>query len=214
VKPRKPSKRGRTPLKPAGLVSATHEAVARLRTARGAAAPLEPLAAGVAAAPLTIPVARLARLFPLAFAEAAGAPAAAPQQVVWVRGDNELLVRAAQVRLLPRDGLILIGIPVFTEQSGDAEIVVTFAVGSSAGSIGLIMAAEAAPRGHPLIVLRWGDELTAAAWLALVKLTTSIAAAMGVDDQHVALIPAALAADSKGITVVAQARHSIDRGAP
>jgi hypothetical protein len=105
----------------------------------------------------------------------------------------------------------LVGIPVFSEQSGDAEVVISFAVGRPDAPTGLIMATEGLPRGPTVVVEKWGDQLVAAAWTALVEMSSGIAAAAGVDDQNQPLLPAALIADSKGITVTPQARHPIDR---
>jgi hypothetical protein len=202
------------PTKLPGLTGAIHEIVAPLLPKLPGTVRPKPLTPGAVAPPVTLKAAQTDSLYRIAFTEAAGAAPAQPDQVVWVNGENELLVRTAQVRVVPRDGFVLVGIPVFTEQTGDAEVVVSFAVGRPGASLGLIMATEATPRGPPPIVERWGDQLTAAAWVALVKMTTGIAAAVGVDDQNAALLPAALVADPKGITVTPQAQHAIDLSRP
>jgi hypothetical protein len=112
-------------------------------------------------------------IFRVALQGAAAPDEASPtDEVVWIDGDSELLVRPLQARLVCRDALVLVGIPVFSEQSGDAEIVVPFAVGAP----GLVMATESRPRGPEAIVRRWGEPLIAAAWDALMAVAASLAA--------------------------------------
>jgi hypothetical protein len=112
-------------------------------------------------------------VFRVALQGAAAPDEASPtDEVVWVDGDSELLVFPLQARLVCRDALVLVGIPVSSEQSGDAEIVVPFAVGAP----GLVMATESSPRGPEAIVRRWGEPLIAAAWDALMAVVASLAA--------------------------------------
>ena len=92
-------------------------------------------------------------------------------EVVWIDGDSELLVRPLQSRLVCQDALVLAGIPVSSAETGDAEIVVAFAVGAP----GLVMVTESLPRGPQAIVSRWGESLIAAAWDALMRLALEAA---------------------------------------
>ncbi len=172
------------------------------------------LATGEVGPDATIDGRRAVERFALRFAAIAGAiPAtqAKDGRVVWVRGDDALLVRTRDVRLVPRDGLVLVAIPVYTDQTGEIEVVVTFATGRPRAGLGLIMATEPVPRGDPRVVERWGDELTAAAWETLLSVVTAVAAEAGVDEDHQPLIPAALVAGDAGLVVTPQARHEFDR---
>ena len=178
-----------------------------------------PLAAGQLAAPITLSGAVASSLFRLAFLGAAGVPAGgstmaqAPGEVVWTDGDSELLVRAGRARLVPIDGFLLAGLPVYTEQTGEVEVVVPFATGTPRELIGLVVAAEHEPRGPPALMARWGDPLLAAAWQALVNVAREVAAASGVDERQDPLLPAALSAGPKGLQLRAQARFAFDRSA-
>lgn len=173
-----------------------------------------PRAPGEVAPSVTLsPVAAQAQL-QRAFAAAASGtvggsdPAA---DVVWVDGDNELLVRPSKMRVFFRAGFVLVGVHVYTEQSGEVEIVVPFAVGAPNDPRGLIVATESAPRGPAEIVEPWSGPLIAASWDALLRVATNVAAAAGVDEDHQPLLPMALVADDNGLSVTPQARHSFDR---
>src|SRR5215213_879782 len=51
--------------------------------------------------------------------------------IVWTDEEAELLIRPGDVRVSCRKGLLLITVPVFTDQTGDDEVVVAFAVGGA-----------------------------------------------------------------------------------
>jgi hypothetical protein len=131
--------------------------------------------------------------------------------VVWVVGDNELLVRPSKTRVVFRPGFVLVGIAVRTEQTGEVEVVVPFAVGSAEDPLGLIMATETTPRGPAVVVETWGEPLIAAAWDAVLRVAADAASAAGVDEDQRALVPMALHADATGLSVTPQAGHAFDR---
>jgi hypothetical protein len=182
------------------------QAVAALRQRCPQAFRGEPLRPGQLAAPVPLGPKQARRLFRAAFGTA---PA-----FVWTSGEDELLVRAASVALLIRDGFVLVSVPVFTDQTGDAEVVVPFAVGRADAPVGLIMATEPVPRGPSVVVERWGSELVAACWQALVRVAGAVAAAAGVDVDHQPLLPVSLQATPDGLVVLPQARHAFDRVDP
>ncbi len=123
------------------------------------------------------------------------AHAAGGVQVVWTDGDAELLVRADAARVRCVDGAVLVGLPVYTEQTGEAEVVLAFAVGA-----GLRMAAERPPRGPETVVDRWGEALLAVGWDTLVAVAAG-AAADGKGRTGGPSRPVALAATADGLTV-------------
>jgi hypothetical protein len=184
---------------------------------RGQASPLEP---GQLGTPITLASASSSKLFRLAFAAAAGARAGeegddpAAGDVVWTDGDSELLVHAARARLVTIEGFALAGLPVFTEQTDEVEVVVPFATGTPRAPLGLVVATEPEPRGPLALVARWGDPLVAAAWQALLDLIGELAASSGVDARKEPLLPAVLAASPRGLHLTAQARHAFDRERP
>jgi hypothetical protein len=185
-----------------------------LRRRRHHGPPGGALPPGAAAPDVHVPTAAARASYRQAFARATGATAMAGGDVVWTEGENELLVHAAAVRVVFLDGFVLVGIPVFTEQSGDVEIVVPFATGRFGAPLGLVVATESEPRGPAAIVEPWGDQLTAAAWSALVHVTTGVAAAAGVDARNEMLVPVSLIARADGLTITPQARHRFDQVAP
>jgi hypothetical protein len=182
-----------------------------LRRRRHRGPPGNALPPGAVAPDVPVPTAAARASYRQSFARAAGATATAGGDVVWTEGENELLVHAAAVRVVFLDGFVLVGIPVFTEQSGDVEIVVPFATGRVGAPLGLVVATESAPRGPAAIVEPWGDQLAAAAWWALVNVTTGVAAAAGVDARNEVLVPASLVARAGGLTITPQARHRFDQ---
>jgi hypothetical protein len=56
---------------------------------------------------VTIDFQQVGKLFRIAFAEMAGATAPDAELVVWVNGEDELLVRIAGIRLVLRDGFLI-----------------------------------------------------------------------------------------------------------
>ena len=189
--------------------------VAELRDGRPEDFASGPLPPGQAGPPVTLATEQVSALYLTAFAAVAGASppptGAPPGPVVWSDGEHELLVQPAAVRILFQEGFVLVGIPVYTEQTGPAEISVPFAVGSASQPAGLMIATETVPRGPALLVERWGDQLIAAAWRALVHMVSGVAAAAGSDTGGGLLIAAALAAEPDGLTVLPQAAQAFDR---
>jgi hypothetical protein len=171
---------------------------------------------GATAPPATVSAHHAVALYRIAFAAAAQVPSTAPAgaAVVWADGEHELLVYPDQVRVLFHDGFVLVGITVYTEQTGRVEVSVPFAVGSESAPAGLMIATEPVPRGPALVVERWGDQLIAAAWQALVHLAGGIAAAAGADTGGGTLIPAALTATATGLAVLPQATPRTPATAP
>jgi hypothetical protein len=182
------------------------QAVAAVRRRCPQAFSGEPLRPGQVAPPVPLTLEQAQALVRAAFG---AAPA-----FVWTAGEDELLVRAAAVRLLIRDGIVLLSVPVFTDQTGDAEVVVPFAVGREQAPIGLSMATEPVPRGPSIVVERWGGELVAACWQALVRVAGAVAGAAGVDVTSQPLLPVSLQATPDGLVVLPQARHAFDRRNP
>lgn len=131
---------------------------------------------------------------------------------VWVEADSELALHAARTRVALSPGILLVGIAVECDQSGPGEVTVPFALGSPELAAGLVMSAPQRPDGPAVVVERWGAVLVAAAYRALLDIVTAVAAAAGVDRDGRPLIPGAVTADARRLTITPQARHGIDRG--
>jgi hypothetical protein len=185
--------------------------VMELRRREMTTLPRSPVPVGEVAPDIAVPAPQARGLYQIAFADASGATSAKSEQIVWVNGEHELLVNAKSVRVEFVDGFVLVGIPVFSEQTGAADVVVAFAVGRPGAPQGLVMATETLPRGPALVVERWGEALTAAAWAALILVARGVAGAAGTDETNEPLLPAALTAAVSGIRVTPQATHGFDR---
>jgi hypothetical protein len=163
---------------------------------------------------LTLGAVNLQAEFLRAFAESAGGGAGADatkRDVLWADRDSELLVRVPRTRIALGAGYVFVAISVFTQETGEVEIVVPFAVSRPGESLGLIAATEPTPRGSPIIVDEWGNQLVAAAWGALLRVLTTVAARTGVDDANVPLRPTSFYAGVNGIVITSQARHDFER---
>ncbi len=171
------------------------------------AAPRAPLAAGKVGP--EVPVNR--EIFALSIT------AAATQDnqgfVVWQKDDSELLVVTGKVTVSLDDGLLLINLPVWSDQ-GSATLQVPFAVGGATSPAGMLIATEQHPRGPDAIILVWGEAVLAFAWKVLMSVLTKVASLTGTDQDGAALIPAALTSTADGIKILTMARHPFDRVTP
>jgi hypothetical protein len=172
-----------------------------------------PLPAGTHAREVAITAKDLVPLVRQAALAASGIDAAAQreQAVLWRHGGSELLVWPGRLQTRLADGMVALSLPVQCNQSGEATVHVSFAVGSRARPAGLVAATDERPRGPAAVVDLWGEPLLAFAWQVLLSLVTHIAAEAGRDEDGVPLIPASLTALPAGITVLPMARHAFDR---
>lgn len=133
------------------------------------------------------------------------------KSVLWVDGDNELLVETSKVDTRFTDGLAVVTIPVRCDQVERATVLVPFAMGSSKREAGMLAATETSPRGPEEVTCLWGEALTALAWNSLLQLVTALSAESGQDQDGTGLIPIAMSASEKGLSVLTMARHGFDR---
>jgi hypothetical protein len=131
--------------------------------------------------------------------------------VVWQEADAEVVVHLDRTRVRVTDGLVLVGLTLECDQTGLAEVVVPFAVGTDEHPAGLVAATEAKPRGPAVLVDRWGEAIVATAWGALVEAATAVAGERGSDLDGAPLRAGALVAQAGRIAVVPQARHPFER---
>lgn len=125
--------------------------------------------------------------------------------LLWTKDDNQLVVDAASAEVDTDEGLVVVSLPVRCEQTGDTVVQLGFAVGSATQPAGMV-AASGDPRGPKAVVDVWGEELTALAWHAMLRVSAALARLAGRDLDGHGLIPAAIRADA-GITVGTVARH-------
>jgi hypothetical protein len=176
--------------------------------------PPDPVDAGTVVPAVQLKADEAAALFPVAAVTAAEINPAVgrPRRtVLWREGDRELLVAPFRVSARFGQGVIAVTIPVSCDQTGAAEVHVTFVVGDPKRPAGLIAATEARPRGPDVIVDAWGDSLTAFAWHVVLEVAANVAGEAGRDVDGSRLVPIALAASPDGLSVVPMARHAFDR---
>ena len=165
----------------------------------------EPLPAGTVGPEIPLDAGEVQQLF------VAAATQGNQGSQIWERDENELLVLTANVRVRLDDGLVVVTIPVSSDQTGNVSVEVPFAVGSQDKPAGMVVAVEERPRGPAQIVDLWGESLVAFAWRIFLSVTTKVAFNTGDDQDREGLIPAALTASREGLGILTMARHTFDR---
>jgi hypothetical protein len=128
-------------------------------------------------------------------------------EVVWIVGDSQLAVGLEGIEVTTGDGLVVVRLPVRTDQTGRARVEVAFATGSDNQPAGLYAAAHPRPQGPALIVEAWGEHLVAFAWQCLLGVVAGLAGASGKDNRGNVLVPAEMVVNPDGITIVPMGRH-------
>jgi hypothetical protein len=131
-----------------------------------------------------------------------------PPPILWQDNGNELLVRLAGVRAELGDGFVEITIPVSCDQTGDAEVTVTFITGTPDRPAGGLATTEDHPRGPAVVVENWPEALIAFAWQTLLTATSAVSGAGGADFSGRELIAAGLEVNADGLRVTPMARHT------
>ena len=172
----------------------------------GEPAPGKPLPPGWTGPPLPVKSSVLTGLV-----RAALVPSPDRGSVVWQDRDSEVIAHLGETRVEVLEGLVLVGIPLECQETGRVELTTPFAVGAAGKLAGMIAVTERAPRGPPLLVSAWGEAVIAAAWRALVEVTTRLAGQAGNDAEGDRLIPGAMVAGKGVLEIIPQAMHPFDR---
>lgn len=166
------------------------------------------LAEGELAEPVFVERERASELLQIAARRAVGLYRPSKRtEVVWVQGDSELAVSLVELSVETIDGLLVVRLPVRCDQTGPAQIEVSFAVGTGEEPSGLYASVYRRPSGPPLITEAWGEALVAFAWQCVLGLVSGIAGATGKDARGNVLVPVELTASDKGLEIVPMARH-------
>ncbi len=130
--------------------------------------------------------------------------------VVWVAGDDELLVQLDATRLTCAPGFITLSLFVLCDEvRGVQRIDIAFAVGSPQRPTGLVMSTFDRPQGPAVILDTWGASITAFAWETLVTTAQQLAAGVGKDASGRPLVPGTIAADTNLLLIGAMARNNL-----
>lgn len=150
---------------------------------------------------------RAERLFQSALVRVCGGdPRVAARGILWRDAGNEIVLHPARATLATGERLIVVAIPVYTDQTGDALVAIPFVTNAGDSALGLIAATETTPRGPAAVVDVFGDTLVAVAWAALVETAAAWAGAAGDAAGHGRLAPAGLSATKAALLVTAQGR--------
>ena len=126
--------------------------------------------------------------------------------MVWVEGDSELAVEIGAVQIAIGHGRIDIVLPVSCDQTGQANVIVTFAVGEEGQPAGMYASTLRRPVGPTLIIDTWGEALVAFAWRTLLTLISQLAGAAGKDGRGNVLVPADFIANADGLLIQTMGR--------
>jgi hypothetical protein len=131
-----------------------------------------------------------------------------PPPVLWEDAGRRLLVRIAAVGARFDEGLVELTIPVFCEETGEADVTVAFVTESREQPTGGMCITEDRPRGPAVVVDNWHEPLIALAWHTVLVATNALSGAIGADVAGQPLIARTLSVSREGITVTPMARHS------
>lgn len=130
-----------------------------------------------------------------------------PEPLLWEDGANRLLIRIAGVSATLDDGLIELTLPVFCEESGEAEITVAFVTEAQDQPTGGICITEDHPRGPAVIIENWHEALIAFAWHTVVVATGALSGVVGADASGQSLVTASISVSRDGLAITPMARH-------
>ncbi len=184
--------------------------------------PADDLPPGDVATPVPIPADVASSLFVTALRESIATAvtgrvpppdAELPTTVLWEEGPDALLVLVGSAKVKIGDGDVTVSLPVRCDQlaRGSGVVTVHLVIGSPERPAGLFAATSTVPQGPPVVIRRWADALTALAWTALLAVARGVARRSGRDTDGTGLVPVALVASPRGLVVLPQARHAIDR---
>lgn len=91
------------------------------------------------------------------------------QPVVWRDAESELLVHPARTQVRYASGFVFVELAVFTDQTGDAPLLLTYKIGASPNEASLTAVAETRPRGDATLAARWAEPVTPLVWFALLR---------------------------------------------
>lgn len=172
--------------------------------------------AGQTVGPVTAPVDTMQRLLVHALATAAGAGrgsvALRYKPLLWDTGTDQLLLHLAKATMTTGSGFVDLRLPVQCDETGPADVVMTYLTASPERPHGFVVATEDRPRGPALVVQVWGEALVALGWRALVELARRVAAARGTGTSGLPLVASTVVATPEGLTVTAMGPHRYGTG--
>ncbi|AXX98594.1 hypothetical protein [Profundibacter amoris] len=126
------------------------------------------------------------------------------ERVIWDDGLNQLMVHVGRIRAVVNEGRIRVDIPVTADGLRET-MQVPFAVGSPNRPSGMVMATSDRPVGNETVARIWGTALIALAHNALLSAIENLAGASGWDVRKQPLVPRAIIARNRSLTIESSA---------
>jgi len=137
-------------------------------------------------------------------------PSGEASAVIWQLADSEVLFYPRETQIKITAGLVLVGLSLESDESGQSVVTVPFAVGSDDNLAGMLAVTEEQPRGPDMLVELWGEAIIATAWNALLEIVQDIASEAGRDENGDLLRAGALVARQDKLIVIPQAMHEFE----
>ena len=99
--------------------------------------------------------------------------------VLWEEDGDQALVHARAAEVKIREPGLIVTVPIETVETGLSHVSLAMALAHGDQEPDLIVALEEQPRGHPLLVARWGGALEEAVLGALLDILDEAAEAAG-----------------------------------
>jgi hypothetical protein len=113
-------------------------------------------------------------------------------RVVWTDRGDDVLVYLDSVRAKVLDRMLYVSIDLETDQTGRTPLICAFALGSATDPAGMVVVSDELPRGNGLLASRWGENVQAAVWNALLGMLSDFAKASSLSPAGFAALSGAL----------------------
>lgn len=125
--------------------------------------------------------------------------------IIWRENGSEVRFWPDKTVVDIQEGLILIGIVLEAQETGEQTLTVPFATGTEKRFAGTVMTTDQKPRGNERLINIWGDAVIAAAYEAVLQVVSGIAAETGIDTKGQNLRVGAIIAKQGILSVIPQA---------
>lgn len=125
---------------------------------------------------------------------------------VWTHADAEIVCLPGKTRLKLSPGMILVSLTVATDQTGETQINIPLAVGTSPKDAALLATTEQQMRGHQVIAGRWSSVVQDAVWQMIIDVGQTIIQRQFPGQDY---IPGGLFVNRAGLTFVPVPRASL-----
>lgn len=87
--------------------------------------------------------------------------------IVWEEDGDAVLVHVDALTVELSKGIIVVSVPLETDQTGRDVVACSFAIGEAGPAGDMVAVTTDRPRGHAVLVARWGEALQNVIWSAL-----------------------------------------------